>query len=210
MKLGFHGADRGVTGSCHLVECAGKRLLIDCGLYQGGHELEEENADPFGFDPASIDFLLLTHAHLDHCGRIPLLVKRGFRGEVVATAATRDLARLVLLDSAHIQEEEAAHRARRAERKKRADPEGALYGVLDVLDSLDRFGRLAEYGKTMTLAPGVVATYLDAGHILGAANVLLELEEDGVRRRVLFSGDIGSGGRPILRDPTPRPGWTSR
>jgi metallo-beta-lactamase family protein len=205
VKLAFHGADRGVTGSCHLVECAGTRLLVDCGLYQGGRELDEENAEPFGFDPAHIDFLLLTHAHLDHCGRIPLLVKRGFRGEIVTTSASRDLARLVLLDSAHIQEEEASHRARRASRGKESDAQGALYGVPDALDSLDRFGRLVTYGTPVRLADGVVATYLDAGHILGAANVLLELEEAGVRRRVLFSGDIGSGGRPILRDPTPPP-----
>ena len=102
MKLSFHGADRGVTGSCHMVECAGKRVLIDCGLYQGGRELDEENAEPFGFDAATIDFVLLTHAHLDHCGRLPLLVKRGFRGEIVTTAASRELARVVLMDSAHL------------------------------------------------------------------------------------------------------------
>ena len=99
MKLSFHGADRGVTGSCHLIECAGKRLLVDCGLFQGGRDLDEENADAFGFDPAAIDIVLLTHAHLDHCGRLPLLVKRGFRGEIITTAATRELARLVMLDA---------------------------------------------------------------------------------------------------------------
>src|SRR5512139_3763345 len=112
MKLSFHGADHDVTGSCHMIECAGKRILIDCGLFQGERELEEENAEPFGFDPAHIDFLLLTHAHLDHCGRIPLLVKRGFRGEIVTTAASRELARLVLLDSARLNEEEVRRRAR--------------------------------------------------------------------------------------------------
>ena len=85
MKISFHGADQGVTGSCHLVECAGKRVLIDCGMYQGGRELNEENASDFGFDPSSIDYLLLTHAHLDHCGRIPLLAKRGFEGEILIT-----------------------------------------------------------------------------------------------------------------------------
>jgi metallo-beta-lactamase family protein len=205
MKIAFHGADRDVTGSCHLIECAGTRLLIDCGLYQGGRETEEENAEPFGFDPKSIDVLLLTHGHLDHCGRIPLLVKRGFRGEIVTTAASRELARLVLLDSAHIQEEEAAHRARRAERKHKKDPIGPLYTALDALDSCDHFGRMAHYATPIDLAPGVRATFLDAGHILGSASVLLELEEKGRRRRVLFSGDLGSAGRPILRDPTPPP-----
>jgi len=105
MKISFHGAGEGVTGSCHLLDCAGKRVLIDCGMYQGGRELAEENADEFGFDRASIDFLLLTHAHLDHCGRIPLLVKRGFGGEIITTAASVELARLVMLDSAGLQEE---------------------------------------------------------------------------------------------------------
>jgi len=117
MKISFHGADQGVTGSCHLIECAGKRVLIDCGLYQGGRELAEENAEPFGFDPESIDFLLLTHAHLDHCGRIPLLVKRGFTGEIITTAASVELARLVMLDSAGLQEEEARYQTRRANRR---------------------------------------------------------------------------------------------
>ena len=96
MKLSFHGADRGVTGSCHLLECADKRLLVDCGLYQGERELDEQNAGPFGFDASNIDYVLLTHAHLDHCGRLPLLVKRGFRGEIISTAASRDLARVVM------------------------------------------------------------------------------------------------------------------
>ena len=106
MKLSFHGADRSVTGSCHLVECAGKRILIDCGLHQGSRELDEENAAPFGFDAAAIDYVLLTHAHLDHCGRLPLLAKRGFRGEIIMTSASRELARLVMLDAAHLQEED--------------------------------------------------------------------------------------------------------
>ena len=106
MKISFHGADRDVTGSCHLVEVAGKRILIDCGAFQGSHDLEAENAAPFGFDAAAIDTLLLTHAHLDHCGRIPLLHKRGFHGEIISTGATRELARLVMLDAARIQEED--------------------------------------------------------------------------------------------------------
>ena len=114
MKLSFYGADRAVTGSCHMVECAGKHILIDCGLYQGGRELEAENEHPFGFDPASIDYVLLTHAHLDHCGRLPLLAKWGFRGEIISTAATAELARIVMVDSAHLQEEDARYRAKKA------------------------------------------------------------------------------------------------
>src|SRR5271169_1508323 len=142
MKLAFHGADRSVTGSCHLVECAGKRILIDCGLYQGGRELDEENAEPFGFDAASIDYVLLTHAHLDHCGRLPLLAKRGFRGEIITTAASRELARLVLLDAAHVQEEESdVHRRKAARHGDHIRGGAPLYTVLDALNSFDQFGR---------------------------------------------------------------------
>jgi metallo-beta-lactamase family protein len=160
MKLSFHGADRGVTGSCHLVECAGRRVLIDCGLYQGGRELEEENAEPFGFDPAGIDTVLLTHAHLDHCGRLPLLAKRGFRGEIVTSAPTRELARLVMLDAAHLQEEEARHRARWAARRgKEREAPGPLYTLLDALNVQDAFGRVAAYGAPLEIAPGMRATF---------------------------------------------------
>ena len=206
MKLSFHGADQGVTGSCHMVECAGKRILIDCGLYQGGRELDEENTNAFGFDPAAIDYLLLTHAHLDHCGRIPLLASRGFQGEIITTAASRELARLVMLDSAHLNEEEARYRNRRAGRNERQhDAAVPLYTVLDALNALEFFGRSAHYGQPLALAPGIQATFFDAGHILGSASVLLELEERGKHHRLLFSGDLGLSGRPILRDPTPPP-----
>ena len=208
MKISFHGADQEVTGSCHLLECNGKRLLVDCGLYQGGHELAEENAKPFGFNAAEIDFLLLTHAHLDHCGRIPLLAKRGFKGEIITTAASRELARLVMLDSAHLQEEEAAYQTRRAERihgnhgKATVEP---LYSVLDALNSLEYFGRSANYGKALDIAPGIRATFSDAGHILGSASILLELEENSSQHRVIFSGDLGYSGRALLRDPATPP-----
>jgi metallo-beta-lactamase family protein len=202
MKLSFHGADRDVTGSCHLVECAGRRILIDCGLYQGGRELVEENAEPFGFDAASIDYVLLTHAHLDHCGRLPLLVKRGFHGEIVTTAASRELTRLVLLDSGHLQEEEARFQARRSKRHgTRAEGGAPLYTVLDVLNSFEYFGRTARYGQPGALAPGISATFVDAGHILGSASIYLELEEAGRRQTVLYSGDLGNSGRPLLREP---------
>jgi metallo-beta-lactamase family protein len=200
MKLSFHGADRDVTGSCHMVECAGRRILIDCGMYQGGRELAEENGEPFGFDPATIDVVLLTHAHLDHCGRLPLLVKRGFHGEVVTTAATRELARLVVLDAAHLQEEEARHRAGHAQGQDAGKNE-ILYSQLDALNSMDCFGRVAVYGQPLDLVPGVRVTFLDAGHILGSASLLLEIQEQGVSRRVFFSGDVGNAGRPLLRDP---------
>lgn len=202
MKISFHGADRGVTGSCHLIECAGHRILIDCGLYQGGRELEEENANNFGFEPKDIDFLLLTHAHLDHCGRIPLLSKRGFKGEIITTAASRELARLVMLDSAHLQEEEARYQARKKARHGQRHNGLPLYSVLDALNSTEHFGRTAKYRQPMEIAPGIRATFFDAGHILGSASIFLELEEPGRQRRILFSGDLGNSGRPLLRDPS--------
>jgi metallo-beta-lactamase family protein len=202
VQISFRGADRGVTGSCHMVECAGRRILIDCGLFQGGRELHEDNQQDFGFDPAAIDHLLLTHAHLDHCGRIPLLIKRGFRGEIITTAASRELTRLVLLDSAHLQEEEARRRSRKSAHSGHGGQDrAALYTTLDALNSLDCFGRVAAYGKHLDLAPGISATFLDAGHILGSASILLELSESGLPRRVLFSGDIGNAGRALLRNP---------
>ncbi len=205
MKLSFHGADRGVTGSCHLLDCAGKRILVDCGLYQGGRELDEENAADFGFDAGGIDYVLLTHAHLDHCGRLPLLVKRGFRGEIVTTAATRELARIVMLDAAHLQEEEAARRAHRHARRGQAAAPEPLYGVLEALNTTDRFGRTASYGEALSLAPGIDVTFYDAGHILGSASLYVEAREPGGARRLVFSGDLGNAGRPLLRAPVVPP-----
>lgn len=204
MKLSFHGADRDVTGSCHLIECAGRRFLVDCGLYQGSRELAEENAGDFGFDPVGVDFVLLTHAHLDHCGRLPLLTKRGFRSEIIATSATCELARLVMLDAAHLQEEEAsnAHRPRHGADGKTAAP---LYTVADTQRTLESFKRNAQYGEPIDLAEGIRATFVDAGHILGSASILLELTETGRTLRLLFSGDLGNGTDPLLLEPPPPP-----
>ncbi len=204
MEISFHGAAGGtVTGSCHLVEVAGKRILIDCGLFQGGRALAEENADNFGFEPRTIDFLLLTHAHLDHCGRIPLLAKKGFRGEIITTAATRDLTRLVLIDSAGLQVEDARHHAHHL-RPGQAAPE-PLYDVPDVLDAMDLFGRSAWYLQPIEICPGVRATFGNAAHILGSAWILLELEENGTKRRILFSGDLGDREKPLLLPLTQAP-----
>lgn len=203
MQLSFHGATRTVTGSCHLVECNGHRILIDCGMLQGGRELEAENAEPFGFDPADIDVLLLTHAHLDHCGRVPLLAKRGFKGEIIATDASRELARLVMLDAAHLQMEEQRRNQRHAHRRGRRHNTEPLYSVIEALAAMDRFGRVAEYGESFEVRPGIRATYLNAGHILGSASILLELTEHGRTKRVAFSGDLGSPGHPMLSPPTP-------
>jgi metallo-beta-lactamase family protein len=205
LKLSFYGADRTVTGSCHLVECAGKRILIDCGLYQGGREMEEENEHPFGFDPAGIDIVLLTHAHLDHCGRLPLLAKRGFRGEIISTAATAELARLVMVDSAHLQEEEARYRAKKAKHNGKDKPIAPLYSLIDALNSISHFGRTAAYDQPIELAKGISATFVNAGHILGSASVFLQLTENSHRSSVLFSGDLGKTNDPLLIGPANPP-----
>ena len=199
-----HGAAREVTGSCHLLEYGGRRLLIDCGLFQGGHEQDRANAEPFGFNPASIDVLLLTHAHLDHCGRIPKLVKEGFCGRILATAATRDLARIVMLDAASLQEEDA-RRAQRTGRRHGDADRGPLYTLDDALHAMDFFAEPAAYDREINLFDDIRATFRDAGHILGSASVLLRFGADDRACRVLFSGDVGNPGRPILRNAEPAP-----
>lgn len=205
MQISFHGAAEGVTGSCHLVEVGNKKILIDCGMYQGGRELEEENAREFGFIPKDIDYLLLTHAHLDHCGRVPLLVKRGFQGEIITTLATQELARIVMLDSAHLHEEEVRRTRRRLQRKGRETHIEPLYDTEDALYALDFFGRRAKYDSPLEIAKGIRATFIDAGHILGSASIFLELQEDDKHRTILFSGDLGNHNRAILRDPAKPP-----
>ncbi len=207
MRISFHGAAQGVTGSCHLLDTGTSRLLIDCGLFQGSRRLRDENEAPFGFDPASLDAVLLTHAHLDHCGRIPLLVKQGFRGKVICTGATRELARMVLLDTAHLQEEEVARTQRRRARGQRIHgmAEEALFDSRDVEEACARFAGDAEYGKSLEIAPNLRVTFQDAGHILGSASILVEAKANGSSRRIVFSGDIGSPGHPIVNDPVPAP-----
>jgi metallo-beta-lactamase family protein len=199
MQISFHGADRDVTGSCHLIECAGQRILIDCGMFQGSRELEEENAGPLGFDPAAVDVMLLTHAHLDHCGRLPLLVKRGFRGRALCTAATAELANIVMQDAAHMAEDDANWEAKRHP-GRRSVP---LYTRADAAAAAARFTRPCRYGERVALDNGLTVSFHEAGHILGSASVLLEFSEQGRARSVLFSGDIGSSNRPILREPAP-------
>ena len=198
-----HGAAKQVTGSCHLVTCNDRRVLIDCGMFQGSMEVERGNMEPFDFDPAHIDALLLTHAHLDHCGRIPLLVKQGFRGRIITTAATRELARIVMLDAAAIQEEDA-RRAQRRNRRGELEVQ-PLYTLDDALHALDFFAPDVRYGETVDVTDGIRARFLDAGHILGSASILLELDDGSRQRSMLFSGDLGNPGRPLLRDPTPAP-----
>ncbi len=206
MKLSFHGAAQDVTGSCFMLRAGSRHILVDCGLYQGGRELDELNAMPFGFDPALIDYVLLTHAHLDHCGRLPLLVKGGFKGRIIATDATRELARLALMDAAFLNEEEAKRASSRARRSGRNGEREPLYRIVDALRTMDFFGIPAEYGKPIDLGEDIEVRFIDAGHILGSASVVIDAPTAaGERRRIVFSGDIGNSGRPILRDPTPPP-----
>ena len=204
IRFSSHGAAKQVTGSCHLIETERARVLIDCGLFQGGRELEEDNSDAFAFDAARIDAVLLTHAHLDHCGRLPLLRKRGFRGAILATDATRELTRLVLLDAAGLQEEQARRAERRAGRNG-ANVTPPLYGITDALRCIDDFAAPLDYSERRAVAPGIHATFVNAGHILGSASVLLDIEDGDERLRVLFSGDIGNPGRPLLESPAPPP-----
>ena len=200
MQITFCGAAETVTGSCHLVETDGLKILLDCGLFQGHREVENRNRESFPFKPAEIDFLLLSHAHLDHVGLIPRLVKEGFSGEVVTTPPTAEIAKVILTDSAHIQVEEAAYRARKARRRGERAP-SPLYDVGDVLDSVDAFRRRVPYEQPVALKNDVEAVFHDAGHILGSATI--ELRAEG--KALLFSGDLGNRHRPIVRDPSDPP-----
>lgn len=200
MRLQFMGAAREVTGSAHLVHILGRTILLDCGLFQGRRsEVAAKNRKlPYAVD--RIDAVVLSHAHIDHAGRLPFLVKEGYRGPIHTTVATRDLCEVMLADSAHIQERDADFLARH--RGETIDP---LYTLRDVSTALTQF-RPHRYHDRFEVIPGVTARYVDAGHILGSASVELEWEEDGQTRRLGFSGDIGRPGLPIIRDPEPLEG----
>lgn len=199
MDMQVCGAAREVTGSCYLITCGEAQFLVDCGMYQGGAEERDDNFDPFVFDPDQIDFVLLTHAHIDHCGLIPRLVQEGFQGTIYATHATADLSEIMLLDSAHIQEMEAEWQSRKSKRagRRAKDP---LYTTADAEQSLRLFQGV-NYGEEFSPAPGVRARYRDAGHILGSAFIELWMEEQGEEVTIVFSGDVGQPGQPIIRDP---------
>lgn len=196
MKLHFYGADRCVTGSCHCLEINGKKILVDCGLQQGRDEFDNRY---LAFAPGNIDILLVTHAHIDHTGRIPLLVKNGFHGRILTTRLTADLMKIMLLDSAHIQESDAEYENRKGERagREHVDP---LYTEQDALDVF-KYVTTCEYKEKVDLCEGVSAVFTDAGHLLGSASITLELEENGVHKTIVFSGDIGNVDQPIIRDP---------
>ena len=200
MKIHFCGATTGVTGSCHLVTAGEHNILLDCGQFQGGKAQDEMNKEPFPFDAADVDYMVLSHAHIDHCGRIPLLVKRGFQGPIYCTDATADLLDIMLKDSAYIHEKEAEWQNRRNERAGRPLIE-PLYTVKDAEIALKQVKPVL-YDQLVELCEGVRIVFNDAGHILGSAITELWVTEEDNVSKIVFSGDLGVMDRPILRNPT--------
>ena len=200
MKLEFFGAAGEVTGSCHVLTVADKKILLDCGLIQGGRKHESRNREPWPFDPGSIDAVVLSHAHIDHSGRLPRLIRDGFEGPVYAQRATRDLCRIMLKDAGFLAEKEAESENRKRQRKGLALVR-PLYTMDDAKASMRSFKGIG-YDERRRILPGVEIRFRDAGHILGSAMVELWLREGGVARKLVFSGDIGHHGAPILRDPS--------
>ncbi len=199
LTLRFYGAARFVTGSCTILETDSGRVMVDCGLFQGPKEIKERNYGSFPFDPASIDCLLLTHAHIDHSGLIPKLVKHGFQGKIYTTTVTADLCSVMLPDSGHIQEMEVQRKNRKLNRagKELLEP---IYTVQDAYNALNQFIGL-QYGEPVETIPGMTARFLNAGHILGSAMVELNIQHHGKTTKLLFSGDIGNRNQPIVEDP---------
>lgn len=200
MKIQFCGASVGVTGSCHLITTETHKILLDCGQFQGGKAQDALNYEEFPFDPAEIDLVILSHAHIDHCGRIPLLVKRGFKGDIYCTDATADLLDVMLRDSGYIHEKEAEWKNRKNERAGRAMVE-PLYTYNDAADSL-KFVKPVLYDQLVELNDQMKMVFNDAGHILGSAITELWITEDDNVSKLVFSGDLGVMERPILRNPT--------
>jgi metallo-beta-lactamase family protein len=197
-KITFLGAAGTVTGSKYLVEAGGKRLLVDCGLFEGSKELGQRNWEKFSIDPSTIDWVLLTHAHIDHTGYLPRLVRSGFRGPIYANAATHELCSLLLPDSAHLQEEEAQFHARK--KSSRHDPPLPLYTVGEAQQTLEQFREIPR-ADAFTISPQFFVRPHNAGHILGASWLELTFTENGRQTLVVFSGDLGRYNQPILHDP---------
>ena len=200
MKITFLGATKTVTGSNYLVEAAGKKFLVDCGMYQGGDRDEMQNHEPFAYDVNEIDFMLLTHAHIDHSGRIPKLYKEGYRNPVITTKATRDLCSIMLPDSGHIQEQEIEWRNRKRMREgKEALP--PLYTAQDAIDTMEIF-KPVNYDEIIEIDPNIYVRFNDAGHMLGSAIIEIWVKEDGKETKAVFTGDLGNNDIPLLSSPT--------
>ena len=200
MKITFLGATKTVTGSNYLIEAAGKKFLVDCGMWQGKAELEEENYQEFEYDPKEIDFMLLTHAHIDHSGRIPKLYKEGYRNKIYAHKATCDLCTIMLPDSGHIQEQESTWKNRKRMRKGE-EPREPIYTAEDALKCLQIFEPV-QYDEIIDITPEIHARFNDAGHMLGSSIIELWVEEDGKRIKTVFTGDLGNNDIPLLNEPT--------
>lgn len=200
MEIEFYGAAREVTGSCHILRVNGHTVLLDCGMFQGRRRESDEKNRNLPLPIEEIDAIILSHAHIDHSGRLPLLARLGYSGTIWCTAATRDLSNIMLADSAHIQEKDAEYLSRR---EKEVIP--PLYSMLDAV----RVSELmigVPYNREFDVVPGLKAKFVDAGHILGSASVILEATEGGTTKRLVFAGDVGRWGLPIIRDPQPPDG----
>ena len=197
MQLSFFGADHEVTGSCHYLQACGKKILIDCGMQQGPDEYEHQEIP---FAPGEIDYVLLTHAHIDHSGRLPLLAKLGFRGAICATDATCDLCGIMLRDSAHIQEFEAEWKNRKGKRAGREEIE-PMYTMRDAEAAISQLEPYV-YNQVEQLCDGIAIRFIDAGHLLGSASIELWVTEEDVTKKLVFSGDVGNLNQPLINDPS--------
>src|SRR5687767_3252860 len=201
MRIHFLGATRTTTGSMYLLEINGQRVLMERGLFQGRRDESMERNRNFPFDPSNLDAVVLSHAHIDHCGNLPNLCKQGYAGNIYCTFASRDLAAIMLEDSAEIQKDDAIFVSKQRA-KKGLPPVEPLYSAIDAEKTVRQFVGL-NYDRPMLIGNGVTITFRDAGHILGAAQVVLDIQEGARKFRYLFSGDIGRGDDDILRDPQP-------
>src|ERR1041385_1506353 len=201
MRVNFFGATRTTTGSQFLIEVNGQRILMECGLFQGHREEMTERNRTFHYDPATVNAAILSHAHIDHCGNLPNLVHRGCTGNIYCTFATRDLATIILEDSAEIQRADAEFVSKKRA-KQGLGPVEPLYDIADAEQAIRQFVTL-NYDRPIQIADGVTVTFRDVGHILGSAQIILDVRENGKKFRYLFSGDVGRGNDDILRDPQP-------
>ncbi|WP_211248377.1 MBL fold metallo-hydrolase RNA specificity domain-containing protein [Thermodesulfobacterium hydrogeniphilum] len=196
ISIGFYGATQFVTGSCFLLNIRGTKILIDCGMFQGLEH--DKNYIKFPFDPKDISYLILTHSHVDHCGRIPLLVRKGFKGKIICTKPTSQIAKIMLLDAAKVMREHYKTLYRKSLRKGLDLPPPPLYDEYDVVESFNYFKILVAYDTPLLLENNIKITFKDAGHILGSAFV--EIEDLEIHKKIIFSGDLGNKNRPIIRD----------